>query len=54
MVNYKLQRDLDVSIRVMPIAHDGGTSIGAAYLATLNKSLATTHANISNQEHEDR
>ena len=54
VVNYKLQRELGVSIRVMPIAHDGGTSIGAAYLATLNKTLATTHANISNQEHEDR
>ena len=54
VVNYKLQRELGVRIRVMPIAHDGGTSIGAAYLATLNKSLATTHANISNQEHEDR
>ena len=54
VVNYKLQRELGVSIRVMPIAHDGGTSIGAAYLATLNKTLATTHANISNQKHEDR
>jgi len=54
VVNYKLQRELDVRIRVMPIAHDGGTSIGAAYLATLNKTLAKTHADISNQEHEDR
>ena len=33
VVNYKLQKELDVRIRVMPIAHDGGTSIGAAYLA---------------------
>tara|TARA_B100001093_G_C26582262_1_gene907810 strand:- start:6 stop:815 length:810 start_codon:yes stop_codon:yes gene_type:complete len=33
VVNYKLRKELDVSIRVMPIAHDGGTSIGAAYLA---------------------
>ena len=33
VVNYKLQKELDVSIRAMPIAHDGGTSIGAAYLA---------------------
>lgn len=33
VVNYKLQKELNVSIRVMPIAHDGGTSIGAAYLA---------------------
>ena len=54
VVNYKLQRELDVRIRVMPIAHDGGTSIGAAYLATLNKTLAKTHADISNKEHEDR
>jgi len=54
VVNYKLQRELGVRIRVMPVAHDGGTSIGAAYLATLNKSLAKTHADISNQEHEDR
>jgi len=54
VVNYKLQRELGVSIRVMPIAHDGGTSIGAAYLATLNKSLATTHANIPTKKFEDR
>ena len=54
VVNYKLQRDLDVSIRVMPIAHDGGTSIGAAYLATLNKSLAKTHANVPIKKLEDR
>ena len=54
VVNYKLQRELDVSFRVMPIAHDGGTAIGAAYLATLNKSLAKTHANISTQKFEDR
>jgi len=54
VVNYKLQRELGVRIRVMPIAHDGGTSIGAAYLATLNKSLATTHANISIKKFEDR
>ena len=33
VVNYKLQKQLDVSIRAMPVAHDGGTSIGAAYLA---------------------
>ena len=33
VVNYKLQKELNVSIRAMPIAHDGGTSIGAAYLA---------------------
>ena len=33
IVNYKLQKELNVSIRAMPIAHDGGTSIGAAYLA---------------------
>ena len=54
VVNYKLQRELDVRIRAMPIAHDGGTSIGAAYLATLNKSLAKTHADIPNKELEDR
>ena len=54
VVNYKLQRELDVRIRAMPIAHDGGTSIGAAYLATLNKSLATTHANIPTKKFEDR
>ena len=54
VVNYKIQRELDVRIRVMPIAHDGGTSIGAAYLATLNKSLAKTHANISIKKLEDR
>ena len=54
VVNYKLQRQLGVSIRVMPIAHDGGTSIGAAYLATLNKSLAKTHANIPSKKFEDR
>ena len=54
VVNYKLQRQLGVSIRVMPIAHDGGTSIGAAYLATLNKSLAKTHANIYIKKLEDR
>ena len=39
VVNYKLQRELDVSLRVMPIAHDGGTSIGAAYLATVNSKI---------------
>lgn len=33
VVNYKLQKELNVRIRAMPIAHDGGTSIGAAYLA---------------------
>ena len=33
VVNYKLQKELNVSIRAMPVAHDGGTSIGAAYLA---------------------
>ena len=33
VANYKIQKELDVRIRVMPIAHDGGTSIGAAYLA---------------------
>ena len=54
VVNYKIQRELGVRIRVMPIAHDGGTSIGAAYLATLNKTLATTHANISIKKLEDR
>tara|TARA_Y100001963_G_scaffold128979_1_gene183783 strand:- start:299 stop:1168 length:870 start_codon:yes stop_codon:yes gene_type:complete len=54
VVNYKLQRELDVSFRVMPIAHDGGTAIGAAYLATLNKSLAKTHANIPIKEFKDR
>ena len=54
VVNYKLQRELGVRIRVMPIAHDGGTSIGAAYLATLNKSLATTHADIPIKKFEDR
>jgi len=38
VVNYKLRKELDVSIRVMPIAHDGGTSIGAAYLANAENS----------------
>ena len=33
VVNYKLQKELNVRIRAMPIAHDGGTAIGAAYLA---------------------
>jgi len=33
VVNYKLQKELDVRMRVMPVAHDGGTAIGAAYLA---------------------
>ena len=33
VVNYKLRKELDVPIHAEPIAHDGGTSIGAAYLA---------------------
>ena len=33
IANYKLLKQLEVRVRVMPIAHDGGTSIGAAYLA---------------------
>ena len=33
VVNYKLRKELDVPIYAEPIAHDGGTSIGAAYLA---------------------
>ncbi len=33
VVNYKLRKELHVPIHAEPIAHDGGTSIGAAYLA---------------------
>ena len=33
VANYKLVKQLDVRVRAMPVAHDGGTSIGAAYLA---------------------
>lgn len=38
VVNYKLRKQLpeDVRIYVDPIAHDGGTAIGAAYLAYYN------------------
>tara|TARA_B100001113_G_scaffold49816_1_gene36144 strand:- start:172 stop:987 length:816 start_codon:yes stop_codon:yes gene_type:complete len=37
-VNYLLRKELDQRIYAEPIAHDGGTSIGAAYLATLEHS----------------
>lgn len=41
VVNYKLRKQLpaDVKIYVEPIAHDGGTSIGAAYLAHYNPKI---------------
>jgi len=41
VVNYKLRKQLpkDVKIYVEPIAHDGGTSIGAAYLAYYNPKI---------------
>lgn len=41
VVNYKLRKQLpeDVKIYAEPIAHDGGTSIGAAYLAYYNPKI---------------
>lgn len=41
VVNYKLRKQLpeDVRIYAEPIAHDGGTSIGAAYLAYYNPKI---------------
>ena len=41
VVNYKLRKQLpeDVRIYAEPIAHDGGTSIGAAYLAYHNPKI---------------
>jgi len=41
VVNYKLRKQLpeDVKIYVDPIAHDGGTAIGAAYLAYYNPKI---------------
>ena len=41
VLNYKLRKQLpeDVKIYVEPIAHDGGTAIGAAYLAYYNPKI---------------
>jgi len=41
VVNYKLRKQLpeDVKIYAEPIAHDGGTAIGAAYLAYYNPKI---------------
>jgi len=41
VVNYKLRKQLskDVKMYIEPIAHDGGTSIGAAYLAYYNPKI---------------
>lgn len=41
VVNYKLRKQLpeNVKIYVEPIAHDGGTAIGAAYLAYYNPKI---------------
>jgi carbamoyltransferase len=41
VVNYKLRKELpdDIKIYVEPIAHDGGTAIGAAYLAYYNPKI---------------
>tara|TARA_Y100001963_G_scaffold151254_1_gene233771 strand:- start:415 stop:1242 length:828 start_codon:yes stop_codon:yes gene_type:complete len=33
VVNYELRKELDQKIYAEPVAHDGGTAIGAAYLA---------------------